>query len=119
MRDVAEAVAVNESMGPLANESMRRVTLIVDVPESVLDNYDDFRRREQGITVESCAASLCHEHDPKHGFIRFTSEIIASTPTDSTCSGASNCAAKVHVHGCYADRGNCDAPTEHIARPAE
>lgn len=29
------------------------------------------------------------------------------------CSGAHNCVAVEHVHGCYADYGACDSPEEH------
>lgn len=29
----------------------------------------------------------------------------------------SDCAASPHRHGCYADTGDCDAPSAHVARP--
>ena len=29
------------------------------------------------------------------------------------CTGASNCPAGQHIHGCYADFGSCDNPAEH------
>ena len=28
------------------------------------------------------------------------------------CDGSFACQADVHVHGCWADHGNCDEPTE-------
>lgn len=31
------------------------------------------------------------------------------------CDGSSECRAKRHLHGCFADRGNCDHPNEHAA----
>lgn len=31
------------------------------------------------------------------------------------CSGRLDCSASLHVHGCYADFGGCDAPEEHRA----
>jgi hypothetical protein len=37
-------------------------------------------------------------HDPRHS---------------GGCSGASDCRAAVHIHGCYADKGNCSEPSEH------
>lgn len=58
--------------------SMRRVTLSFDVPADVLTNYDDLGK-PHGITVGSVAASLCHEHDPRHGYVHFT----ASEPTNT------------------------------------
>lgn len=30
-----------------------------------------------------------------------------------TCTGAWDCAADQHVHGCHADYGRCDSPEEH------
>ena len=33
-----------------------------------------------------------------------------------TCTGARDCIADEHVHGCYADYGTCDSPTEHPRR---
>lgn len=32
-----------------------------------------------------------------------------------TCTGASNCPAGQHIHGCYADFGSCDNPADHWA----
>jgi hypothetical protein len=29
------------------------------------------------------------------------------------CDGSGNCTATKHIHGCFADRGNCDTPGEH------
>ena len=31
----------------------------------------------------------------------------------SFCTGAGTCTAPVHIHGCFADQGSCDDPTEH------
>lgn len=31
------------------------------------------------------------------------------------CDGSGSCRALVHVHGCYADKGNCDQPQEHMS----
>lgn len=41
-----------------------------------------------------------------------------SVPTSANCpihycGGSSTCTAHRHVHGCFADKGNCDHPTEH------
>ena len=34
--------------------------------------------------------------------------------TAATCDGSSECAAVLHLHGCYSDDGtNCDHPSEH------
>lgn len=30
------------------------------------------------------------------------------------CTGAGDCTASPHMHGCYADRGDCDRPGEHV-----
>ena len=35
------------------------------------------------------------------------------------CTGAHDCPSTVHVHGCYADRGRCDSPTEHNGRSTD
>lgn len=35
-------------------------------------------------------------------------------PTAATCDGSSECKAEEHVHGCFADEGNCDEPAEHF-----
>lgn len=32
------------------------------------------------------------------------------------CTGAHDCTVAQHIHGCYADRGECDAPEEHAGR---
>lgn len=34
------------------------------------------------------------------------------------CTGAANCAARVHVHGCFADvnGARCDDPEDHVDR---
>lgn len=32
------------------------------------------------------------------------------------CTGAGDCTVGRHIHGCYADRGNCDSPEEHGIR---
>lgn len=32
---------------------------------------------------------------------------------DYGCDGSRSCSAHLHVHGCYADCGACDAPQEH------
>ncbi len=37
---------------------------------------------------------------------------------DYPCSGSSACDAPLHVHGCYADLGRCDAPSEHTGKKA-
>lgn len=42
----------------------------------------------------------------------------AATPGDE-CNGGSDCAAAVHIHGCFADYGSCDTPGEHRAVSAE
>ena len=34
--------------------------------------------------------------------------------TLSSCSGSRECEAEVHIHGCFADEGNCDEPDEHL-----
>ncbi len=34
------------------------------------------------------------------------------------CDGSGSCKASPHVHGCYADRGDCEAPQEHV-EPAD
>jgi hypothetical protein len=34
-----------------------------------------------------------------------------------SCTGAEDCTVAVHVHGCYADKGACDAPEEHHPKP--
>lgn len=33
------------------------------------------------------------------------------------CTGDSACTASPHMHGCFADRGDCDQPSEHRAAP--
>lgn len=38
------------------------------------------------------------------------------TDLPPTCTGASDCLASQHVHGCYADRGDCDNPSDHGRR---
>lgn len=38
-----------------------------------------------------------------------------TTPKDRECTGAWSCTASPHIHGCYADRGDCDRPGEHRA----
>lgn len=30
-----------------------------------------------------------------------------------SCTGAGDCRADIHYHGCFADHGNCDDPTDH------
>ncbi len=30
------------------------------------------------------------------------------------CDGSPHCSATRHVHGCYADTGNCDDPSDHV-----
>lgn len=31
----------------------------------------------------------------------------------TNCTGDRNCAAPIHIHGCFADRGNCDNQADH------
>lgn len=31
----------------------------------------------------------------------------------TTCDGSRDCGADTHIHGCFADEGNCDEPLEH------
>jgi len=33
--------------------------------------------------------------------------------TAARCDGSRECEAEVHVHGCFADEGDCDEPAEH------
>lgn len=33
----------------------------------------------------------------------------------TACGGGAECDAPLHVHGCFADLGNCDRPGEHRA----
>lgn len=35
------------------------------------------------------------------------------------CDGGPYCAAVRHVHGCFADKGNCDHPSEHVQMAGE
>ena len=35
------------------------------------------------------------------------------------CDGSSGCTAQTHIHGCFADQGNCDEPGEHASEPLE
>ena len=44
-----------------------------------------------------------------------TSTATADTVPWGACTGASNCPERWHVHGCFADRGRCDDPTDHAA----
>lgn len=39
------------------------------------------------------------------------------TPPLGSCTGAADCPVVVHIHGCFADQGSCDAPDEHRASP--
>lgn len=41
-------------------------------------------------------------------------EIARDLPMDlGPCTGDGDCSASPHIHGCYADRGDCDRPGEH------
>lgn len=51
---------------------LRRVTLTLDLPQSVLDGKDDFGPSNQGITVAAIAANIVSQHDAEHGYIHFT-----------------------------------------------
>lgn len=51
-------------------------------------------------SVRSLAAALADPEAPQ---------------ADANCGGDGACPADVHVHGCYSDRGSCDAPGEHLA----
>lgn len=43
-------------------------------------------------------------------------EVAAADVTEETCTGAHDCTAGVHIHGCFADTdGPCDDPAEHRA----
>ena len=39
---------------------------------------------------------------------------VSESSSAATCDGSSECAAVLHLHGCYSDDGtNCDHPSEH------
>ena len=44
-----------------------------------------------------------------------TSTATADSDPWGSCTGASDCPERWHVHGCFADRGQCDDPTDHAA----
>ena len=44
-----------------------------------------------------------------------TATATADTVPWGACTGASDCPERWHVHGCFADRGQCDDPTDHAA----
>ena len=37
----------------------------------------------------------------------------SSEKRDAACDGSFRCVAELHIHGCFADRGNCDMPDEY------
>lgn len=37
-------------------------------------------------------------------------------PITDACRGDSECPVMIHVHGCFADTGNCDDPDDHSPR---
>jgi hypothetical protein len=41
---------------------------------------------------------------------------LAAAREPARCTGSGLCRAKTHVHGCFADTGNCDDPSDHAAR---
>lgn len=44
-------------------------------------------------------------------------EFVPDRIVDDGCDGSIYCAAKRHVHGCFADQGNCDEPNEYHGAP--
>lgn len=43
----------------------------------------------------------------------------ALAPKEEACTGAGDCPATTHLHGCYRDDGNCDHPDHHDAAPTK
>lgn len=41
------------------------------------------------------------------------SNVFRAMVDTSACNGQTDCPAARHLHGCFADHGNCDHPNEH------
>ena len=42
-----------------------------------------------------------------------TAVLSQPNPSAEPCMGGAGCTAPVHLHGCFADRGDCNSPDEH------
>lgn len=54
--------------------------------------------------------------DRANGAGRFDSSDQSRSVTSQqvvVCDGSRYCTAETHIHGCFADEGNCDEPAEH------
>jgi hypothetical protein len=45
-------------------------------------------------------------------------DCICASLNVSPCTGAADCPEQTHIHGCFADIGNCDEPEQHTEPPA-
>lgn len=58
---------------------------------------ESYTRERMGFGPDTC---MCNDPDP-------------TCSHDEGCDGSATCPAWIHIHGCYADLGNCEMPSEH------
>lgn len=72
-------------------------------------------RRMQGNAHRSGGVDDSHsrDHAPSDHCVALGCTPVEPEPI---CSGAITCTAPLHIHGCYADTGNCNNPDDHYRR---
>lgn len=81
------------------------------------------RRARTAAAQAELAARLEVEGKVAGGPFDPTVDTDADAPPDSTpplpsvCTGRDDCSASPHIHGCFRDFGDCNAPDEHSAEP--
>lgn len=85
----------------------------------------DYALINLGACIKGQADRLGIEHEgvPLEGVVvRITEAALAARPdlpigddefAPGECTGAGNCDAPQHIHGCFADLGNCEHPEDH------
>lgn len=63
-----------------------------------------------GTDEDMMSSSYWEDHGPEISFVLVS---LPGAQTTTGCSGSGTCSARLHVHGCYADEGECDEPGEH------
>lgn len=81
---------------------------------------DTLRQESGGQHVEGCEGQpdclACIEFDVRR-IAKLAALDAAPAPTEDRCTGANDCQARPHFHGCYADLDgtNCTDPDDHPA----
>lgn len=94
---------------------MRRITEISEIFEislvAVPPNPDAWLPHvPQDVRLVGNAIMRDGDKESYDAFVRLMPVMIRGAVE---CDGSPHCGAAKHVHGCFADTGNCDEPREH------